>query len=504
MGLPIFVKQMALRAGAIFVVKLLGFAARIPLFRLLDSEGIGLYQIAYSFYGLALTVISGGFPTALALTTAQDRRKGWQLYKTATLLLASIGGALAWLCYQIAPLLARWLGHSDLEMAVRYIAPALFLVPLLFLLRSFLQGLEHYGPIAWSELTEQIVRLSVMLLLVSLWIPSGLGRAVGGAVMGASAGALIAFLLLLAILFFRRKSLGLSRHPDAAAGPADNRIRLFLYSALSISAARLIVPVSDFLEALIIPYRLQQAGMSASEAASTFGQIAGVAATIVYMPTLLTSALAFTLAAKITSDWQNKEVSRFLHRSQAAIHIGCLWGIGSAWILFHYSAELSLLVFSEDSASTPVRYMFLAPLFSGVQQLTTVILWASGNKKTPLSGLIAGCICSAALHFALLGIPGFAYAGAAIGILSLELVSALWNLTVIFKLKSSFPRHWFPIWKTAGLVLLCLLGSSLNGWLIDPLPIAEPVRSIVSLFFLYSLVLLYILLTYRMTREITK
>ncbi len=497
MGLPIFAKQMALRAGAIFIVKILGFAARIPLFRLLGAEGIGLYQMAYSFYGLALTVISGGFPTALALATAQDHRKGWQLYKSATLLLASVGGMLAWLCYHLAPSIARWLGHSSLEAAIRCLAPALFLVPLLFLLRSFLQGLEFYGAIAWSEIMEQIVRLSVMLLLVTLWIRTDLGQAVGGAVFGAAAGALIAYLFLLAFLFFRRQSFRSAETRASISAWSDSGLRLFLYSALSISAARLIVPISDFMDAIIIPSRLQHAGMTASEAASVFGQIAGVAATIVYMPTLVTSALAFTLAAKVTADWKNKDILRFSRRARSAIQIGILWGIGSSWVLWHYSTDLTLLVFSEEAAAVPVRYMFLAPLLSGLQELTMVILWASGNQKAPLFGLAAGILCSAGLNFGLLGIPGFAYAGAAIGLLSLDLVSMLWNLIAISRQKRTILSGSFPIRRALLLLLLCVAGTLGAEWLANLLPLPQPLRAILSIAMLFGLFSLFIMQAYK-------
>ncbi|WP_187274029.1 polysaccharide biosynthesis C-terminal domain-containing protein [Paenibacillus sp. N3.4] len=50
------------------------------------------------------------------------------------------------------------------------------------------------------------------------------------------------------------------------------------------------------------------------------------------------------------------------------------------------------------------------------------------RKKIPLFGLVIGVICSLALNYYLLAIPGFAYAGAAIGIISLELIATLWNL----------------------------------------------------------------------------
>ncbi|MEI0739404.1 oligosaccharide flippase family protein [Paenibacillus sp. JTLBN-2024] len=71
MPLPSFLKQTVMRTGIIFLVKAIGLTVRIPLFRLLGSEGAGIYQMVYSIFGFALTLIVGGFPTSLALMTAK-------------------------------------------------------------------------------------------------------------------------------------------------------------------------------------------------------------------------------------------------------------------------------------------------------------------------------------------------------------------------------------------------------------------------------------------------
>lgn len=98
MKLPVFLKQTALRSGALFLVKAIGFAVRIPLFRLLGSEGTGIYQIVYSIFGFALTLLTGGFPTTLALMTAKDPKRGLQLFKGLVipfLLMGFCSGSLA-------------------------------------------------------------------------------------------------------------------------------------------------------------------------------------------------------------------------------------------------------------------------------------------------------------------------------------------------------------------------------------------------------------------------
>ncbi|KZS47142.1 hypothetical protein AWU65_15015 [Paenibacillus glucanolyticus] len=79
-------------------------------------------------------------------------------------------------------------------------------------------------------------------------------------------------------------------------------------TAISILATRLIVPTSDFLDAILIPNRLQAAGMSASDAISVYGIITGMATTIVYMPSFVTFALIYTLSTKFTTDWQAAKI----------------------------------------------------------------------------------------------------------------------------------------------------------------------------------------------------
>ena len=73
--IPMILKQLFFRSGALLLVKGLGFFIRIPLFRVLGSEGIGLYQMSYAAYGLVLTLFNGGVPTAVAILIANKSIK---------------------------------------------------------------------------------------------------------------------------------------------------------------------------------------------------------------------------------------------------------------------------------------------------------------------------------------------------------------------------------------------------------------------------------------------
>lgn len=68
--------------------------------------------------------------------------------------------------------------------------------------------------------------------------------------------------------------------------------------SLYITGTRLILPISDFFDALIIPQQLQASGIDIHQAIAIFGEITGIAATIAYMPTIITSALSHILSPK--------------------------------------------------------------------------------------------------------------------------------------------------------------------------------------------------------------
>ncbi|MCD9025348.1 oligosaccharide flippase family protein [Cohnella silvisoli] len=464
MGYSLLAKQMAFRLNAIVLVKVIGFLGRIPLYRILGAEGVGLYQIAYSFYGLIFTAVTGGFPTALALTTSRNRDLGRRMFKVLLYFSLLLGGSLGFFIFLSAPHLANALGNPDLVFAVRCISPAVCVVPLLFVMRGYLQGLEYYRSIAASELVEQAARIAVLLVLTALWSQYGMPAAVGGAVLGAFSGASCALLLLCAVFIYRSNHFTTNFTRKVNVSTNDHPVRitrkdlmLFLGTALAISATRIIVPLSDFLDSLIIPFRLQFSGLTYDEAVSVFGEITGMAATIVYLPTVFTAVLSYTISTKAAADWKDQNKERFVKRSQMAMEMTWLWGIGTAMFLFFYAEPLSLILFDHAGAARGIRYLALIPFFVGNRELTTTLLWCVNLKRVPLNGLLLGVIISLFAGFFLTAIPGFGYAGAAIGVVVLEITAACWNFIALKKQFPSIIQSSAIVAETLVLILVFML-----------------------------------------------
>ncbi|USG65283.1 oligosaccharide flippase family protein [Brevibacillus ruminantium] len=427
-------EQLVMRAGLIAMVKVIGTIGKMFLFRVLGAEGTGLFQMAYALFGLLITLATGGFSTALTFFTASNARVGERLLHVILPIVAFLACVGALLTYVYAPEISSWMGNQDLIIPLRFLLPALIIVPVLNLIRGYLQGMERYRSIAVSELVEQTVRIVGMILLATFLLDAGLTKAVGGAVAAAAIGALGAFLFLLPAL---RRSF--SEDTDSFGRdlrlvgklPVGGVFRM----AMAILATRIILPLHDFLDSLIIPNRLIQGGMSEVEAATVFGEYIGMVSTIVYTPTLITAALSHIMAAKLASDWERGRLPSFHQRVRKALSAGAWWGLLASTGLFLCGPTLSYLVYGNTSLGGEIRSLALLPLLCGIRELTTTILWTANNKNGPILGLLFASFASTGVTYVVVGIPEWSLAGIIWGMVAFEVVGAAANLLMIHRIK---------------------------------------------------------------------
>ncbi|WP_055108831.1 oligosaccharide flippase family protein [Paenibacillus ihumii] len=422
MKLSRLLKQSAIRAGAMAIVKLIGLVGRVILTRLVGAEGIGLYQIAYSFYGLLL-MISGGLPTALAIITAKKPWLGWHFFKWISLFLVLFGGLSSMIVFWNSPAISNILGNPGLGYALRSLAPAIFAAPLLGLLRGYLQGLERFNIIALSELTEQGSRIVFMLLIVGHLLSHGIHVAVGGGVLAAFIGVIVSFALLTIYVSADQR-----KNPIAPVAVSQLPFAWLLKASFVISLTRLLIPASDFIDAILIPGRLMAAGYDTSRATAMYGVITGMAAIMAYTPTLVTQALSHTVTMRLASCWQRKLWSEFRRLLALSLEVSWLWGLTAAIYIYVYARELSVFIFNTPEAAEPIQYLAALPVIVGFRELSTSVLWSQDIKKVSFYGLLTGIICSIVIQYVLIGIPGWGYIGATLGIIAMEIVASLWNL----------------------------------------------------------------------------
>ncbi|MNW32153.1 Stage V sporulation protein B [compost metagenome] len=418
------IRQTSIRLGAISLTKAIGFIGRIILTRLIGAEGIGLFQIAYSYFGFVLLFITGGIPTTLALYTAKDHVLGWIWFKRISLAFVLLGVGGFYFTFSNAREISSWMGNANIYYFLRALSPALFIVPLLSLFRGYLQGIERYSIIAISEVIEQLVRVLLMLILCWYFIPQGIFYAGGISMIGTSLGAATAFAALILISLYFKNSTTNTSSSDIIM----TDLKWFIQSSLAISLTRLLIPLSDMIDAIIIPARLQVAGYSSNEATTLFGILTGMTLLVVYMPTLVTAAISHTMTMKLAALWKEGQSSLFTHYAQRAIEYAWTWGATATIFLWIYHYEVSLLFFGTAEPSILIKYFSIIPFLVGVREVSTSILWSQDRKYVTLIGTFIGITVAALSHYTLLPFPALNIKGAIVGILLMEGIILIANM----------------------------------------------------------------------------
>ena len=203
MGKDKFLRGALILTVAGLMVKVIGSVNRILLSRLLGGEGIGLYQMAYPFYLLMLSICSAGVPVAVSIIVAEkvakdDYAQAHRVFKVTLGLMAAFGLVFSLVLYGSAGLLVNsgWIRDSRAYYALVVLTPAVFFSSILASFRGYFQGYQMMTAPAVSQILEQLVRVMTMIGLAYFLLPYGLEYAAAGAAFGAIPGGLAGLLVL--------------------------------------------------------------------------------------------------------------------------------------------------------------------------------------------------------------------------------------------------------------------------------------------------------------------
>ena len=181
-----FLKGTLILSISSIVVKVIGALNWIILSRVLGGEGIGLYQMGFPIYLMAITVSSAGIPVAISIITAEklankDYRGAKRVFNVSLKLLLASGLLFSSALFFGADFLIdhHFIRDGRAYWSIIALAPAVFFVTFLASFRGYLQGWQIMTPTAVSECVEQIVRVITMLIFADLHTLRPLCRSYG-------------------------------------------------------------------------------------------------------------------------------------------------------------------------------------------------------------------------------------------------------------------------------------------------------------------------------------
>lgn len=453
-----FLKGAFILAFASLFIRVMGFIYQIIIVRLIGTEGIGIFNMVYPLYITALVIVTGGLPIALSkFVSEKTRLSGFRssqhlLGSTITMLLfTSTLGACILLFF--SPHIIRFL-YVDIRVIPSFLllVPTLLFCALSSAIKSFFQGMQDMRPTARAQLIEQFIRCIFGVFLVYLLFPFGLTWSA----VGLSAAILLSEVGGFTYLwqFLRKKSV--SDKFLTLPTPAEI-IKLFSFG-IPVTVTRLVSTILSAAEASIIPRQLIKAGLTLSQSASFYGELTGVAFTLLTVPSTLTFSLSTSILPVISEAQSKKDRKGLRQRTTEAINITLLAGVPCTLILYYWGAIITKILFKSEVGGQLLQLLSVGSIFLYLAQTTTGILQGIGYVKaifftTAISGL-----------FRLSGIyffgdqPGNYIAPIALSYVISFFVTALLNLYFIKRSNGIyFEPFFYGRLAFSGLMLVCLL-----------------------------------------------
>jgi stage V sporulation protein B len=426
------------------LVKFLGAFFRIPLTNLIGEVGMAYYGVAYPIYSLFLVLSTTGIPVAISKMVSErivnDNYGGaHKVFKTSLMLLSIIGFLSFLICFFGAEKIAIAVGNVNAEYSIKAISPALLLIPLVSSFRGYFQGRQNMRPTAFSQLIEQIFRVSIGLLLSFLLIKNSLELAAAGATFGATAGAIGALITIALIYYLDRKNLKNKINSFKTTYESYRHIlKQIVVIAIPITIGATIMPIMMNIDTAIIMNRLQATGWSTQEATALFGLLSGYCNSLIQFPQVFTTAVAISIVPAVSAAFARKDKDdldfniKLGLRTMMIIGFPCFIGM----LVLAKPILLLLYPFQIEGATAAVpTFMILTVeivFLSGVQTFTGILQGIS-KMNVPVVNLAISALVKIAVTYILVGIPAVNVMGAAAGTVCAFMVACILDYYAVKK-----------------------------------------------------------------------
>ncbi len=396
-------KQAMVTAGSTAAVRAAGFALRLWISRLLGAEALGILELASGVHMLALTPAAAGLPGAVSRMAAKaenEEQRQLALYAGRQVSLR-LGGVIAPLFFLLGPLLSRALGDERALPALWCFVPCVITVGVSSVYDGWFFGRGRALPPAVSECAEQAARM-LALAALARWISrvtpawraampaaaSTVGEAVGLGVVMAWAGRVPSFRHDPRLAETRRQLMGLS---------------------LPLLLNRLCHTGLRSLCSAVIPLRLMAGGCLRAEAMSLLGMLNGMVMPLMFLPCMVSGALAAVgapAAARCKTAPAERRLIRRLLFAALAVGAACAGG------LYALAPFLARRFYRLPELTALIRFSCPLALLLPLHQAASGVMTGLGMQKKTLRASLAGS--AVLLFFTWYWVPKLGISGAAL------------------------------------------------------------------------------------------
>jgi O-antigen/teichoic acid export membrane protein len=448
---------------AALIIKILSAVYRIPFQNIVGDVGFYIYQQVYPFYGVAVVLATTGFPVVISKLFAELRGKGnfegaQRLLVMSYIFLQLFGILCFTILYAGADRIALWMNDPKLAILLKVVSIVFLMFPFISVLRGYYQGSGNMVPTAVSQVGEQVMRVSTIILLSYLLVKKGYSLYLvgGGAMFGSITGSLISAFILFTFLWIRKEWKMFTINWASIRKDLFESGWIFkaLFSqGLAICISGMLLIFIQMADSLNLYSLLVSSGVE-KETAKGLKGIFDRGQPLIQLGTVVATSMSLSLVPLITSERLKKKPAFLHHKIQLAMKISFVIGVGATAGLSAIIRPTNMMLFENDLGSSMLGVLSIVIFFNTIISTMVAILQGLGNMTFPAVIIIAGLPIKYFLNQGL--VPRFGTMGAAVAsVITLALICIA--VTVKFKKIVMRPIYSFRFFKTVLFASLLML-----------------------------------------------
>ncbi|TCS94290.1 putative polysaccharide biosynthesis protein [Hazenella coriacea] len=434
-----FVKGTVILGIAALITKILGAVYRIPYQNITGDDGMYVYQQVYPLYSTLLILATAGFPIAISKlvsekVAANQVQAARKIFRVSSVMLFFTGFIFFLLLFFGAGSIAGWMGKPELlTLPIQSVSFAFLIVPMLAAFRGYFQGYQNMIPTATSQVVEQLIRVTTILISAWYFMEFGYGvvYAGAGAIFGAVTGAVGSFIILLYFRMKQRSSLQLQTTTEDFE-PVEHTgkiISQLIAVSLPICLGALTLPLFSLVDSFTVANLLEQWGWG-SEAISLKGAY-DRGQPLIQFAAFFATAISLSIVPAIAEAKAQQREKEADDRATLAIRFTYIVGVPASIGLAVVALPTNVMLFKDATGSEALMLLAFTTLFSTLGAVSTGILQGAGRLYLPAWNLLIGVLVKLGLNLWL--IPIWDIRGAAIATVAAYAVATILNLFALLK-----------------------------------------------------------------------
>ena len=393
-----FVIQGSILALAGILVRIIGMLYRMPLNDIIGKQGNGYYTSAFNVYNILLILSSYSMPVAVskmisARIARGEYRNCSRILKAALIYATVIGGVAAVVLWFGADLFAELIKTPFSRYALKTLAPTIWIMAYLGVLRGYFQGTGTMVPTAVSQILEQIINAIVSVVAAGILFDVG---------VSISAGALTALIYFIILTLSKGGDMRARARKDVSGRTESYRrlVRILTITVLPIVISSGIYNCSNVLDNYLFGQGMDKLGYMEDSIATYWGAL-GQYQLLFNIPVAVSNALSSSLIPSLTRAVASRNRKEKLERIATAIRFSLLIAIPAAVGITVLAKPVCNLLFISEDNSLLIRLSMigsLAVVFYSLSTVTNAILQGLNRLDVPIRHAVAAL----AVHVAVL------------------------------------------------------------------------------------------------------